>query len=360
MTTVLAKTLDQAIQPILLRAPIPLLSSVLSEAKLNNIIIKRERIEVHKLATAYVTRVKVMYDAFHDHRQDASTTELNPMPTWEELFKLEVKIINEANHESLPYLIAYYAENSLDYCTLGSENQAPIKPNSRVEHNDAIKHLKKSPIHQNLQNKTDDETNKKKYKLLTDAINGQRSFYRAIRKERAVDGLRLKLLLAAFLIEVPFFIALISDHTGLPIKSLAIAVTFGVLGAFTSVLRRLQGVETKEEINQKSGVGISILIDGSWSLYLALASGAVFGAMGLFIFGSGLLKGIITENLIPKISDIADNSYYFKLAGYIDTCKMAVWAFIFGFAEKFIPDLLNILGNGVKKDGPPNQNKGAN
>ncbi|UJB33758.1 hypothetical protein [Chromobacterium sp. Beijing] len=359
MTTIPAKSFGHALQPILLRAPIPLLSFFLSEDKLNDTIIKRERIEVHKLAAAYVTRVKVMYDAFHEPAQSISTIEFNPMPTWEELFKLEARIINEAHHDSLPYLITYYAENALDYCTLGDNNQTPSKPKNQTRLGDTIRRLRNPSIRQSFQNKKNHEINQKKYKLLTSVINGQRSYYRAIRKERAVDGLRLKLLLAVFAIEIPFFIALISDHTSLSIKSLAIAVTFGVLGAFTSVLRRLQGIETKEEINQKSGVSISILIDGSWSLYLALASGAVFGAMGLFIFGSGLFKDILQPDLMPKISKVVDGSYYFKLSDYSDTCKMAVWAFIFGFAEKFIPDLLNILGNGVKKESNASSNNGT-
>lgn len=359
MITALAKMLDKAIQLISLRAPIPLLSSIVSEDKLNNIIIKRERIEVHKLATAYVTRVKVMYDAFHEPTQNISTKDFNPMPTWEELFKLEARIINESDHDSLPYLITYYAENALDYCTLGDNSQTPSKPNGQTRFGNITRRLRSPSTPQSFQNQKTHEINQKKYKLLTSVINGQRSYYRAIRKERAVDGLRLKLLLAVFAIEIPFFIALISDHTSLSIKSLAIAVTFGVLGAFTSVLRRLQGIETKEEINQKSGVSISILIDGSWSLYLALASGAVFGAMGLFIFGSGLFKDILQPDLMPKISKVVDGSYYFKLSDYSDTCKMAVWAFIFGFAEQLIPDLLNILGNGVKKDSNANQNSKA-
>ncbi|MEN3809735.1 hypothetical protein ABH309_03460 [Chromobacterium piscinae] len=175
---------------------------------------------------------------------------------------------------------------------------------------------------------------------------GQQRYFRALRRESALDRLRFRLGLFTLVLAlsggVYYWLS-----TGHPTDcALALSAIFGILGAFASVLQRIQSVGEKAGAAVQSGASVAMLMEGSWSLYLALASGAVFGILGFWLLAGGLGGTFLSARLVPQFGASGATcdslALPYLLAG-ADYGKMAVWAFFFGFAERFIPDLLTQL-----------------
>ncbi|WP_152680428.1 hypothetical protein [Chromobacterium subtsugae] len=184
---------------------------------------------------------------------------------------------------------------------------------------------------------------------------GQQRFFRALRRERALDRLRFRLgrfTLALLLLGACYYWL----SVGRTDSSLAVAAIFGILGAYASILQRIQDVGNKTSGNGQSGASVAMLMDGSWSLYLALASGVLFGILGFWLFAAGLGAAFLSSGLAPQFGPHEPSSDVlpYLLRG-VDYGKMAVWAFFFGFAERFIPDLLTQLA----KSGSANDDAGS-
>jgi len=131
--------------------------------------------------------------------------------------------------------------------------------------------------------------------------------------------------------------------TNIPILPVILCVS--VLGSFVSAQQRLQTVpEDGDPV-----LSILQLQDGSASIILAPISGVIFGLVLYLIFIGGLLQGA----LFPAINTPKDNSVtglvftVFSLntgpATGIDFAKLLVWSFVAGFAERFVPDVLDRL-----------------
>ncbi|OHX13362.1 hypothetical protein [Chromobacterium sphagni] len=189
---------------------------------------------------------------------------------------------------------------------------------------------------------------------------GQQRYFRSLRRERALDRLRLRLglfTLAMALLGGIYYWWLSGSPTD---AGLALSATFGILGAFASVLQRIQSVGEKTSTNGQSGASVAMLMEGSWSLYLALASGAVFGILGFWLFAGGFGGAFLSTQLAPSFSaslaSCHDSALPYLQQGS-DYGKMAVWAFFFGFAERFIPDLLTQLAKNGAANVPRPQSR---
>jgi hypothetical protein len=114
----------------------------------------------------------------------------------------------------------------------------------------------------------------------------------------------------------------------------------GCLGGFMSLQQRIGSVPSDgDPLPSIFQLGVA-----RTTLYLAPLSGAIFAVLLYFIFLGNLVDG----GLFPKIED----PLYFKL-GYLELgagpytgqnfAKLIVWSFIAGFAERFVPDILDRL-----------------
>lgn len=141
-----------------------------------------------------------------------------------------------------------------------------------------------------------------------------------------------------------------------PFALLALAMLSGAIGGFVSMQRRLQTINSE-------GAPLVDLLElqyGQFTVLLSPVSGAIFAALLYMVFVGGLVGG----DLFPRFMHPADPSgaaarfSFTQLnsagpATAADFGKLIVWAFIAGFAEKFVPDTLNkIIDKTKATEGP--------
>jgi len=134
----------------------------------------------------------------------------------------------------------------------------------------------------------------------------------------------------------------------------ALVILCGVLGGLISMLRRLQALPP----------GSTPLFDtialnaGQLGIGLAPIYGGIFAMVLYLVFLSGILDTVIASTagntVFPRFSDATPKATS-------DYAKLLVWAFIAGFAEQLVPDVLNRLtarntaaltkGTGAKETG---------
>ena len=116
----------------------------------------------------------------------------------------------------------------------------------------------------------------------------------------------------------------------------ALVILCGVLGGLISMLRRLQALPP----------GTTPLFDtialnaGQFGIGLAPIYGGIFAMVLYLVFLSGILDTVIASTagntVFPRFADATPKSTP-------DYAKLLVWAFIAGFAEQMVPDVLNRL-----------------
>ena len=134
---------------------------------------------------------------------------------------------------------------------------------------------------------------------------------------------------------------------GQNIPGLLIVIFAGMTGAFASILRRIQLAQVQSASVQSDTVAnLSSLGVGQLSVFLALASGAIFPVVLLLLFIGGMLQGaLFPEMYTPNESDEGMKFLDFALdtapMSGVDFAKLLVWSFMSGFAERFVPDVLD-------------------
>ncbi len=128
------------------------------------------------------------------------------------------------------------------------------------------------------------------------------------------------------------------------LSALPLVTLLGAVGGFVSLLRRLQSVS----IEGSRLLGLIEMEYGKWSLlFQSLFSGSIFALILLLIFAAGLVKG----DLFPDLHELAakGNTNFVELLWPLseentgEFHKLLVWSFIAGFAEQFVPDILDQL-----------------
>jgi hypothetical protein len=146
---------------------------------------------------------------------------------------------------------------------------------------------------------------------------------------------------------------------------LSLAAIAGAVGSFISALLRIAAVPESNEVGRSV-----VALRYSESIRLAPVTGFIFAVLLSFIFGGQLVNGI----LFPKTDQIA--RWPDLLFSAPDLAKWMVWAFIVGFAERLMPDMIDRLvvkagktaqpapassaANGARPHGPEHSVNGAN
>jgi hypothetical protein len=120
-------------------------------------------------------------------------------------------------------------------------------------------------------------------------------------------------------------------------------VVAGVLGGFTSCLRRISAVTSgPDPVSAIQTLGAS-----RSGMIAAPLLGAIFGVLLYVCFTGGLVSGV----LFPTFTVTPDMDYKTPFAQFLfgtiavmnnaDFAKLLVWSFIAGFAERLMPDLID-------------------
>lgn len=133
---------------------------------------------------------------------------------------------------------------------------------------------------------------------------------------------------------------------------LSLAATAGSVGSFISALLRIEAVPETNEIARSV-----VALRYSESIRLAPVTGFVFAILLSFIFGGQLLTG----SLFPSTTNAGAN-WPNLLFDSSELAKWLVWAFIVGFAERLMPDMIDRLvaraGKTMQPAASPSQSNG--
>jgi hypothetical protein len=128
---------------------------------------------------------------------------------------------------------------------------------------------------------------------------------------------------------------------------LSLAAIAGAVGSFVSALLRIEAVPENTEIARNV-----VALRYSESIRLAPVTGLIFAILLSLVFGGKLLNGL----LFP---DTGSNSRTWPFLLFVpsELAKWLVWAFIAGFSERLMPDMLDRLvdraGKSDKGASPP-------
>jgi hypothetical protein len=122
---------------------------------------------------------------------------------------------------------------------------------------------------------------------------------------------------------------------------LSLAAITGAVGSFISALLRIAAVPESTEVARNA-----VALRYSESIRLSPVTGFVFAILLCFIFGGHLINGILFPNTdgLARWPDL--------LFSAAELAKLVVWAFLVGFAERLMPDMLDRM---VAKAGNPAQ-----
>ncbi len=139
----------------------------------------------------------------------------------------------------------------------------------------------------------------------------------------------------------------------------------GMLGGFISLLRRMQSVPEDGD----SLFVTQALNDGNYFLWVSPLLGATFAVVLMLIFMSKLVGGELFPEF-PKLpltalspgKDLDARTVWWFLQTLMPTdsfsyAKLLVWSFVAGFAEQFVPDILDTVIQRAQNTGttPPPQ-----
>jgi hypothetical protein len=186
--------------------------------------------------------------------------------------------------------------------------------------------------------------------IVADACQLLRQLHWTYTTTRARERLRRQASIFLALVTVLFVIAVcLSGYHYYPglsnVPLVLVIMTVSVLGAFVSAQRRIQTVPDDGD----PVLSVLQLENGTAGILLAPISGAIFGVILYLIFTGHLVQG----ELFPKINSETSESItglafrVFSLntgpATGLDFAKLLVWSFVAGFAERFVPDVLDRL-----------------
>ena len=141
---------------------------------------------------------------------------------------------------------------------------------------------------------------------------------------------------------------------------LLLVMLAGMLGAYFSALTRLYRVD-------EAGAALitpTVKALGGWYMAMYAAVPAIVGAIAAVVLYLLFVSELVQSDLFPSIecisgkscksiSELMQNYWPVEPSDY---GKALVWAFIAGFSERFVPDLLQSL---VKKEETKRKAKGA-
>lgn len=163
--------------------------------------------------------------------------------------------------------------------------------------------------------------------------------------DRISRGITFVILIGVAIIILAVLLNIMGVGGDTPPGTLVLALFIGAMGGLLSMQQRYQSVPREGDPIDN----ISELMQNWSRLFLPAISGAIFAALLYMLFIGGLLEGDLFPRLIgsPGSTNAGEG---ITLSGLFnearpragsDYAKLVVWAFIAGFAERFVPDALS-------------------
>lgn len=150
------------------------------------------------------------------------------------------------------------------------------------------------------------------------------------------------------------------------ISNFALIAFIGAAGAMVSVLRRTESAMESASSEIDPVRQVSALSQGLTAVFIAAFVGMSVSFVLVAFFASGLVRegaivGAGAASLFPQIVacrydcpiSLVNRGLMFAAAG--DSAKMMVWAFIGGFSEQLVPDVLDRLTKAARQTKKPSE-----
>ena len=154
-------------------------------------------------------------------------------------------------------------------------------------------------------------------------------------------------LLFSFLAVIAAITYQVYSNTPSAVLNFVIVAFVGFGGALTSISRRANQIVASNPLDDDPIIEASAIQNGSASLVVAALTGPIFATILLVIFMTG---GFSLGDMTPIIHvcppkyngyDFEVLNYHLCADGYANAAKIVFWSFLAGFAEQFVPDVLD-------------------
>ena len=181
--------------------------------------------------------------------------------------------------------------------------------------------------------------------LLADLVNLLRRTYYLLALAPSSEAIRHTLIMGGAAIGVACLIGIIVIIVKVPdIGLIQLALVAGAIGGTMSLIQRVQSLPEADPLLFRLSGSTTVL----QSLVIPPLTGAIFAALLLLIFMSGVVSGEIFPkfNLPPPKGHGVDFLNFYQNTDAADGKAFAlalIWSFIAGFAERFVPNTINRL-----------------